>query len=88
MPDGYVTGEELALYLKTKVPQYNKAQHPQFGKIRDPRLDKGDFVFVLAGSGAVVEGPSTHASRAVLDVRSTVSGARVLVDGERRGARR
>jgi len=47
VPDGYLTGEELGLYLKTKVPEYNPAQHPQYGKIRDPKLDKGDFVFVL-----------------------------------------
>jgi TonB family protein len=45
--DGYLTGEELGLYLKNKVPEYNKFQHPQYGKIRDPNLDQGDFVFVL-----------------------------------------
>jgi hypothetical protein len=44
--DGYLTGEELGLFLKNKVPLYNPAQHPQYGKIRDPRLDQGDFVFV------------------------------------------
>jgi len=49
IPDHYITGEELGLYLKTKVPQYNPSQHPQYGKIKDPRLDKGDFVFVLKG---------------------------------------
>jgi tetratricopeptide (TPR) repeat protein len=47
IPDGYITGEELGLYLKNKVPEYNSTQHPQYGKIRDVRLDKGDFVFVL-----------------------------------------
>jgi hypothetical protein len=47
IPDDYITGEELGLYLKVKVPKYNPNQHPQYGKIRDPRLDKGDFVFVL-----------------------------------------
>ena len=47
IPDNYITGEELGLYLKTKVPEYNPTQHPQYGKIRDPRLDKGDFVFAL-----------------------------------------
>lgn len=49
IPDNYITGEELGLYLKIKVPKYNPYQHPQYGKIRDPRLDKGDFVFVLKG---------------------------------------
>lgn len=47
IPDGYLTGEELGLYLKTKVPEYNPDQHPQYGKIRDPKLDKGDFIFAL-----------------------------------------
>ena len=47
IPDGYITGEELGLFLKNKVPEYNPAQHPQYGKIRDPSLDQGDFVFVL-----------------------------------------
>jgi formylglycine-generating enzyme required for sulfatase activity len=56
IPDGYITGEELGLYLKTKVPYYNPSQHPQYGRIRDPRLDKGDFVFLASGQ-AVVDKP-------------------------------
>ena len=47
IPDGYITGEELGLYLKNKVPEYNPMQHPQYGKVKDIRLDKGDFVFAL-----------------------------------------
>jgi hypothetical protein len=47
IPDGYITGEELGLYLKNKVPEYSPTQHPQYGKIKDIRLDKGDFVFAL-----------------------------------------
>ena len=47
IPDGYITGEELGLYLKNVVPKYNPRQNPQYGKINDPNLDKGDFVFVL-----------------------------------------
>ena len=47
IPDGYITGEELGLYLKNKVPEYNSTQHPQYGKIKDILLDKGDFVFAL-----------------------------------------
>ena len=48
--DGYITGSELGSYLQKHVVTYtNDAQHPQFGRIRDPDLDKGDFVFVLAG---------------------------------------
>ena len=55
-PDGYITGEELGFYLRNKVPYYNPSQHPQFGAIRDPRLDKGDFVFLASGQ-AVVDKP-------------------------------
>jgi uncharacterized caspase-like protein len=48
--DGYVTGIELGEFLKEKVAQYTRgAQHPQSGTILDPRLDKGDFVFLLEG---------------------------------------
>ncbi|WP_457576798.1 caspase family protein [Desulfomarina sp.] len=46
--DGYVTGNELGIFLQDKVINYsNEAQHPQYGKLRDPKLDKGDFVFVV-----------------------------------------
>ena len=45
--DSYVTGEELGAYLQEQVINYSrKAQHPQFGRINNPKLDKGDFVFV------------------------------------------
>ena len=78
--DGYITGAELGLYLKNQVPIYNEAQHPQYGKIRDPKLDKGDFVFVL---------PQRHTSPpqaelptlATLSVTSTPSGATVYLNG-------
>ena len=32
IPDGYITGEELGLYLKSTVPIYNPTQHPQYGR--------------------------------------------------------
>ena len=82
IPDGYVTGEELGLYLKNKVPEYNPTQHPQYGKIRDIRLDKGDFIFQLAASsGAVVEEPARAAEGSMLSIQANISGARVLLDG-------
>jgi formylglycine-generating enzyme required for sulfatase activity len=59
IPDGYITGEELGLYLKTQVPQYNPNQHPQYGKIRDPKLDQGDFVFVVPEKTAALKKPRT-----------------------------
>ena len=49
--DGYITGEELGYYLKNEVPAYIEGQHPQYGKIRDPKLNQGDFVFVLPQTG-------------------------------------
>ena len=78
--DGYITGAELGLYLKNQVPIYNAAQHPQYGKIQDPKLDKGDFVFVL---------PQRHTSPtqaelptlATVSVTSTPTGATVYLDG-------
>jgi hypothetical protein len=47
--DGYVTGNELGLYLRGKVPQHTD-QVPQFATIRDYKLSRGDFVFVAGGS--------------------------------------
>ena len=78
--DGYITGAELGLYLKNQVPIYNAAQHPQYGKIRDPKLDKGDFVFVLPQrqtSSPQAELPTL----ATVSVTSTPSGATVYLNG-------
>jgi formylglycine-generating enzyme required for sulfatase activity len=61
IPDGYLTGEELGLYLKNKVPQYNAYQHPQYGKIKDIRLDKGDFVFVMKRPESSIQPEATVA---------------------------
>lgn len=45
--DGYVTGSELGMYLQTQLVNYTHGgQHPQYGKINNPKLDKGDFIFV------------------------------------------
>ena len=45
--DGYVTGNELGMYLQKEVPTYESGQTPQYGKIRDPYLDEGNFVFLV-----------------------------------------
>jgi hypothetical protein len=45
--DGYVTGQELGLYLWNKVPQSSR-QTPQYGKITDYDLSRGDFVFTVS----------------------------------------
>ena len=78
--DGYITGAELGLYLKNQVPIYNEAQHPQYGKIRDPKLDKGDFVFVLP-RGAPPPPGDALSTIAMLNVTSTPSGATVYLNG-------
>ena len=82
--DGYVTGTELGLYLQKEVTQYDAGQHSQYGKIRDPDLDEGDFVFLLASSGAVIDtsAPSSTATQGRLSVSSNVTGAQVIVDGK------
>ena len=83
--DGYVTSEELGLYLKEEVVNYtNGSQHPQFGKINNPDLDKGDFVFVLAQSSMEWDEPGGPSGVNVghLEVRSSVGGVRVYVDGK------
>ena len=74
--DGYITGAELGLYLKNQVPIYNEAQHPQYGKIRDPKLDKGDFVFVLPQRNT-----DELPTLATLSVTSTPRGATVYLNG-------
>lgn len=46
--DTFITGTELADYLKEKVTNYSeRRQTPQYGLINDIDLDRGDFVFVL-----------------------------------------
>lgn len=80
-PDGYITGEELGFYLKNQVPVYNSVQHPQYGKIRNPKLDKGDFVFVLSQEAAWTPPPEERPTIATLTVTSTPRGATVYIDG-------
>ncbi|PIE69304.1 MAG: hypothetical protein CSA21_02515 [Deltaproteobacteria bacterium] len=84
LSDGYLTGEELGLYLKQKLPGYNPNQHPQYGKINNPRLDKGDFIFFLKPSGSSgVSEPSPEIQlpmrAASLEVRTQPGNARVRI---------
>jgi Caspase domain/Protein of unknown function (DUF1566) len=80
--DGYLTGEELGLYLKTKVPSYNKFQHPQYGKIKDPKLDKGDFVFLLGKANP--EKSTTQLTTSTDAEKQKLSKAREEIERERR----
>jgi len=93
--DGYLTGEELGLFLKNKVPQFNSYQHPQYGKIRDPNLDKGDFVFVLdkartgkPGAAQLSTIPSTtsfYIPTFHVTITSSPGNAKVSIDGKEVG---
>jgi len=54
--DSYITGRELGSYLQDNVINYTYgAQHPQFGTIRNPKLDKGDFVFMMSSEEKPIE---------------------------------
>jgi formylglycine-generating enzyme required for sulfatase activity len=54
--DGYITGTELAEYLKEKVTNYsNGSQTPQYGKISDRSLNQGDFVFAVSETMSVIQ---------------------------------
>ena len=77
--DGYITGAELGLYLKTEVPKYNRGQNPQYGKINNPKLNQGDFVFVLPREKPPPPGEALS-TIATLNVTSTPSGATVYLD--------
>ena len=84
--DGFVTGEELGAYLAENVINYSRgAQHPQYGKINHPKLDKGDFVFRLASSGAQIDAPALKPSKTSLSVSSNISGASVYIDNRHVG---
>ncbi|MEJ2165558.1 MAG: PEGA domain-containing protein [Desulfobacterales bacterium] len=60
--DGYVTGQELGIFLEDTVTNYSHgAQTPRHGKLRHPTLDKGDFVF-MAGDFEASAAPSDDVS--------------------------
>ena len=74
-PPDYITGSQLGFYLRRWVSHYNPTQHPQYGKIRNPKLDRGDFVFVLPKEEVL---PTV----ATLTVTSIPSGASVYIDDD------
>ena len=89
--DGYITGEELGSYLQEKVVNYsNKSQHPQFGKINNPKLDKGDFVFIKQDwqkEIAKIEIPpkKKKPEHGLFILESKPMGAEVWISGKKRG---
>jgi class 3 adenylate cyclase len=51
--DGYVTGSELGQFLQEKMTiASHGTQTPQYGKMSDPRLNRGEFVFIPFHTGA------------------------------------
>ncbi len=80
LPDGYLTGVELADYLHRTVPALSGGQHPQHGKIYDPQLNKGDFVFVLPQNTWQVEKGVQLDTIATLHITTTPKGATVYID--------
>ncbi len=81
LPDGYLTGGELADYLYRTVPALPEGQHPQHGKIYDSRLNTGDFVFVLPqNNNWQTEKTAEVDTVATLDITTTPKGATVYID--------
>jgi len=74
LPDGYLTGVELADYLYRTVPALPEGQHPQHGKILNPQLNTGDFVFVLPQTEVELD------TTATLHITTTPTGATVYID--------
>ena len=80
LPDGYLTGVELADYLHRTVPALPDGQHPQHGKIHDPQLNTGDFVFVLSQKNRQAENAVEVDTVAPLEITTTTKGATVYID--------
>lgn len=54
--DGYVTGQELGLYLRQKVNKYTGSrQTPVAGPLDDENFDQGDFVFTVPRSDRAMQ---------------------------------
>ena len=81
LPDGYLTGVELADYLHRTVPALPEGQHPQHGKIHDPQLNTGDFVFVLPQNKHQERSSVELETIATLRITSVPEGATVYIDG-------
>ena len=66
--DGYVTGEELGLFLNQQMTALTgAAQTPKSGKLHDVKFNQGDFVFVLprAASGPAASSDTGTAAEVV-----------------------
>lgn len=70
--DGYVTGEELGLFMAQSIAALtNAAQTPRFGKLQDVRFNMGDYVFRLPGGAMPTDrAPDGSASPPVIGAES------------------
>lgn len=71
--DGYVTGHELATFLRHKITDRNGGrQSPQYGEIVDNDSERGDFVFRVGNAAPAVAaaGGVTLASARADDLQS------------------
>ena len=72
--DGYVTGSELGMHLQQKVVNYTRGgQHPQYGKINNPKLDRGDFIFVPPQAPAEKMAAKKAPEAAIPQIRESVA---------------
>lgn len=59
--DGYVTGDELGLYLSQEVTHLTgTAQTPRWGRLQDVRFNEGDFVFEATDLAALPAPPTAE----------------------------
>jgi formylglycine-generating enzyme required for sulfatase activity len=75
--DGYLTEEELALYLKREVNRYRTSQHPRYGALNEANLDKGDFIFVLPEEAKTI--PNRNYSKKPEGILTTIGTEPVFV---------
>lgn len=64
--DGYVTGDELGLYLSQEVTHLtDTAQTPRWGRLQDVRFNEGDFVFAAKDPGKPTPPPTAPPSASI-----------------------
>lgn len=57
--DGYVTGHELATFMRHKITDRNGGrQSPQYGEIADNDSERGDFVFQVGNAAPAAAAPA------------------------------
>jgi len=79
--DGYITGEELGIYIHERILKYGTGQTPQYGKVKGPDLNFGNFVFQVPGfSGSEKSLLSSRTSKPEADMWELVKESTSLQD--------